>query len=480
MPSPRRLRFSARCKTVLRDGLRVALFGLCRLRSRTYRPETELLLVIAPHQDDCTLGCGGLIFQKRLAGHPVEILYLTDGAASHPGHPEWAPSKLATRRREEARLANRRLGVDSAALRFLDLPDGRLDKLTPDERAVAVRRLAAALGERPAAVVLLPLRHDGSSEHEAAFTLVNEALERAALRPRMLEYPVWSAWSPRSLAPAVWRARIHRFDFPSYGARKNHALAAYASQFEPTPPWRDAVLPRGFRDAFAPEREFFFEYPTMNSTRTHPSGPHLVIRVWRRLRFALHGRRAGLGQPVPVDALDREYSTGHWDHFFGPDEKPRHDVLVELIRTAHPRPRLLDLGCGSGRLATLLATSELAGYLGVDISGEGLRRARALALPPPLDRFEQRDFEAWTPAPGAFNVITFNECLGYAPDPLRTARRFAATLEPDGALIVSHFRSGNHAAFWRRLARDFDFPTVRLVTNSKGQTWDLRILRFRA
>jgi SAM-dependent methyltransferase len=215
---------------------------------------------------------------------------------------------------------------------------------------------------------------------------------------------------------------------------------------------------------------------------TSPAGSplRLLVRAWRRLHFSLHGRRAGLGQPVPVEALDREYATGHWDHFFGPDEKARHDALVELILAVNARPRLLDLGCGSGRLASLLPADGLADYLGVDISAEGLRRARALALPPPRDRFEHRDFETWTPAPGAHDVVTFNECLGYASDPLRTARRFAAALAPGGSVVVSHFRSGNYEAFWRRVGRDFVFPVERIATNAKGQTWDLRVLRVRA
>ena len=208
--------------------------------------------------------------------------------------------------------------------------------------------------------------------------------------------------------------------------------------------------------------------------------PSLPVRIWRRLRFALYGRRAGLGQPVPSAALDHEYASGAWDHFFGPDELARHEVLLALIGAACPRPRLLDLGCGSGRLASMLGKATIEAYLGVDVSAEGLRRAQSLALPPPCDRFEQHDFEKWQPAAGVFNVITFNECLGYAPDPLRTAVRFARLLPPDGTLIVSHFRATNHAEFWKRLSQDFDFTSERTATNAKGQVWDLRVLRLRA
>jgi SAM-dependent methyltransferase len=202
--------------------------------------------------------------------------------------------------------------------------------------------------------------------------------------------------------------------------------------------------------------------------------PSRFLRLIHRVRYALYGRRQGLGRPIPPTALDHEYASGAWAHFFGPSERARHDELIRLIRAAHPRPRLLDLGCGSGRLASLLDPGSLAHYLGVDLSAEGLWQAAALRLA--HGRFERRDFEQWTPAPGDFDVITFNECLGYAPDPLRTARRFYATLAPGGGLLVSHFRSGNHAEFWRRLGREFDFPVQLVVSNDAGQTWDLRQL----
>jgi len=210
-----------------------------------------------------------------------------------------------------------------------------------------------------------------------------------------------------------------------------------------------------------------------------PSRPSFWTRIRHQIRFRLYGRRSGLGQPVHAVALDHEYASGAWDHFFGPDELARNERLAACIHAARPRPRLLDLGCGSGRLVSLLNPVALDGYLGVDLSAEGLRLAKALDRPAPLDQFELHDFETWTPKPGSYDVITFNECLGYAPDPLRTALRFAATLPADGVLLVSHFQSGNHAEFWQRLSRNFDFPDSHVITNPKGQVWDIRSLRLR-
>ncbi len=205
--------------------------------------------------------------------------------------------------------------------------------------------------------------------------------------------------------------------------------------------------------------------------------PPLVARAYGRLRFMLWGERLGLGRPIRQDALDHEYESGAWDHFFGAAELPRHEALLELIHLIAPRPRLLDLGCGSGRLASLLTPDTVSDYLGVDLSAAGLARARSLTLP--HGNFLQADFERWTPEPGRFDVIAFNECLGYAPDPLHTARRFAATLRPGGALAISHFQSTNHLAFWRRLGQAFDFSACRVVTIPGGQTWDVRLLRSR-
>jgi SAM-dependent methyltransferase len=89
----------------------------------------------------------------------------------------------------------------------------------------------------------------------------------------------------------------------------------------------------------------------------------------------IRGPRGG-GKPVPEDALDAEYTSGNWDHFFDEREAPRYAALASLIRAhAAQPPRLLDVGCGSGRLAAQFSPGELGGYLGMDLSTEGLRRA---------------------------------------------------------------------------------------------------------
>ncbi len=230
------------------------------LRSRSLQIDTGTVLVIAPHQDDGSLGCGGLVFQLRLSGTPVHALYLTDGSASHQGHPTLSPAALSSLRYDEARLAKSRLYLDSACLHFLNLPDGRLPHLNVGERETALFQLADRLATIRPKTLFLPWRHDGSTEHEAGFKLVSDALARQGLQPRLLEYPVWANYRPLLLVrPSLSANRIHRFRFPGYGPVKRHALAAYATQFEPTPPWTEPILSEEFLGSFAGEQEFFFE-----------------------------------------------------------------------------------------------------------------------------------------------------------------------------------------------------------------------------
>jgi len=66
----------------IREALERSLYGRARLMDAAAlrRPA----LIVAPHQDDETLGCGGTIALKRRAGAEVCIVFLTDGSRSHP------------------------------------------------------------------------------------------------------------------------------------------------------------------------------------------------------------------------------------------------------------------------------------------------------------------------------------------------------------------------------------------------------------
>jgi len=186
---------------------------------------------------------------------------------------------------------------------------------------------------------------------------------------------------------------------------------------------------------------------------------------------------AGFGRPVPAEAFDQEYRSGNWDHFLGFEELPRNAVLAAAINHFYPRPMILDVGCGSGRLASICSHYPRALYRGVDLSIEALERARKLALPDA--EFVQGNFETWRPA-GRFDAIIFNECIGYARDPAETMSAFAAHLNPGGKFFLSLYRSGHYLAQWRRVDRVTKVVEATTITSTAQRVWDVKVLEPRA
>lgn len=255
-------------KQAARRAVQHILHALLRLRSRLLNLERSIVrAVLAPHPDDETLGCGGLIATLAAAGNAPHVLFLTDGSASHRGHPRLDAAGVAALRAEEAATALGTLGVPRAMIHFLNAPDGRLSRLDAREQSRILGALAGRLGELNPSEVYHPFRHDGSSEHEAAFILLEKTLrsavwQNAQTAARVLEYPLWSRWSPRFLARfALAGGRIWRLPIHAVRRRKREAAAAYRSQVEPTPPWLRAVLPEGFVDSFLGSDEYFLETP---------------------------------------------------------------------------------------------------------------------------------------------------------------------------------------------------------------------------
>ena len=205
--------------------------------------------------------------------------------------------------------------------------------------------------------------------------------------------------------------------------------------------------------------------------------PGLLAKIKDRLAQKFLRDPAGYGRPIPKEALDNEYQSGHWDHFFAFDELPRNLVIAGAVHHFFPRPAVLDLGCGSGRLATVFQSYPTARYLGVDLSTEGVARARALALPG--TEFIEGNYETWRPD-GRFEAIIFNECIGYARDPAGTLAAFAPHLTPDGRFFLSHYRFGSYQAQWRRMDEVCATEAATAVLSPQGQIWDIKILRPRS
>lgn len=189
------------------------------------------LLVVAPHPDDESLGCGGLIHAFAQDGRAVKVVFVTDGGASHPGSRTWSRQRLAARRRDEARDALQALGLARSDGLFLDLRDADMPAPGSVAERKARARLAALVRAFGPDLTLLPWRRDPHRDHRDAWRLGRAALAAAGSTSGVLEYAVWldELGAPAD-HPGAGEGEAVLFDVAAGRAAKRMAVAAHLSQ----------------------------------------------------------------------------------------------------------------------------------------------------------------------------------------------------------------------------------------------------------
>ncbi len=180
------------------------------------------------------------------------------------------------------------------------------------------------------------------------------------------------------------------------------------------------------------------------------------------------------GRPIPQETWDRQYREGAWEGLDSIDEFAHYMVIAGYVYNFFESPKILDVGCGRGRLVEVLALFSFKSYLGIDLSAEAIRRARLREEN--HMRFHVADLNEWNP-PARFSVIIFCESLNYAIHPVSTLVRYAHALERNGAFIVSLYRHRNHGRIWKNAEGYFRTADSTTVINHKGEAWDIRVLR---
>lgn len=115
----------------------------------------------------------------------------------------------------------------------------------------------------------------------------------------------------------------------------------------------------------------------------------------------------------------------------------RRQLAVDSVK-AYANPRVLDVGCGSGRIGEfVLEEGGAAHYVGVDFSEPMIEMSRAR-----LSRFADRtellvDDFLTAPLDGPFEVILAVGLFDYLPEPHHFARKMFALTAPGGCVVGS-------------------------------------------
>jgi 2-polyprenyl-3-methyl-5-hydroxy-6-metoxy-1,4-benzoquinol methylase len=200
---------------------------------------------------------------------------------------------------------------------------------------------------------------------------------------------------------------------------------------------------------------------------------NLLPRILRKLRYELLLAPRGYGKLIPPERWDQMYRDGAWEHLNEIEEIGHYALIIGYLRFYFDKPKVLDVGCGHGRLLQLL-DPHFHDYTGIDISSEAIKTARNLNLSGA--QFLVNGFEDFVPE-GKFDVIIFNESVGYAERPADLVRAYCDYLLPGGKLIISQFASGNYRAVWRSIAGQAEFVTGGEVRNDRGQMWSVKVFQ---
>ncbi|MGH8962832.1 MAG: PIG-L family deacetylase [Jatrophihabitantaceae bacterium] len=367
-----------------------------------------VVLVVAAHPDDETLGAGGLIRDAATGGASVRVLVATDGEASHPGSPTLSSERLATVRRAEVAEAVGALS-HAAKVEFLGLPDGALGEHLDQLTAAIVEQLDGCTH------VLSPWRGDHHADHEAAAEAVRTAVAgRAGVRH--WQYPIWAwHWAQPDSSELPWPVMRRLELTPAAVRAKQTAIGCHASQHAPLSDAAgdEPILSPGLLAHFARPFETF-----VVDGAVEPPAP--------------------ASEPAYFDALyaASEDPWGLGERFY--ERRKR-----ELLLAALPRERFdraFEPGCATGRLTAELAT-RCRTVLAWDGVAAAVRQARERVASHVVTVQQRRIPYDWPD--GRFDLIVLSEVGYYCPELDLLAGRVRESLTGDGVLVACHW---NHPA----------------------------------
>jgi len=184
-------------------------------------------LILAPHPDDESLGCGGLIAASCAAGNPPVLAVLTDGAASHPNSILWPPERLRVLREAETLEAAATLGLGPENVHFMRRRDACLAVSGQDFLYIVdeLRDLAAREG---CSTIIAPWVHDPHCDHEAAWIIAAALSQQMGIVLRA--YPIWGWTLDPELELATTSVAGWTLDISAHIAVKAQAIQAHRTQ----------------------------------------------------------------------------------------------------------------------------------------------------------------------------------------------------------------------------------------------------------
>lgn len=250
------------------------------------------VLVLAPHPDDETIGCGGSLALHTGAGDPVKVVFLTNGARGDMAG-AYSREAYVALRREEAQEACRVLGVTD--LEFWAQEDRALA-----ESREGLRRLVRLLAEYRPGLLYAPSPLEFHPDHRAACYLLQEAV-----RAYDCDFEV-------AFSEAGQPLRINTLvDISSVLDLKKAACEAYRSQLKERPYTDICIALNRYRSLTLPEGTTHAEGFVVWNTALLKKAGLLTLPFQKAARLAPSRREAGPLVSVIMRTKDRPNLLAH-------------------------------------------------------------------------------------------------------------------------------------------------------------------------
>ena len=208
-------------------------------------------------------------------------------------------------------------------------------------------------------------------------------------------------------------------------------------------------------------------YESYYTHQGRPAPPDTWLRrVYPRLRDAYLARRYSYGEKMAL-----------WKRLFGlllylhPGRRADTDFSVMYL-LARPGGRLLEVGCGSGRMLRLMKDHGWE-VEGVDFDPAAVENARSKGLDVRLGTLEDQNYPD-----DHFDAVTMSHLVEHVPDPLQLLLESYRILKPGGRMVVvtPNNESLGHKMFgrdWRGLEPPrhlhvFNLASLRQLTSRAG------------
>jgi LmbE family N-acetylglucosaminyl deacetylase len=131
------------------------------------------IMVLAPHQDDETIGCGGLMLKAKSLNIPIDIVYITDGSSEKPKYSTENIEESITIRNAEAKLVADEL---NAEIYYIGICNH-----TPNPNNSHIEKLADLIKDRKPDLLLTPWILDSPAKHRLSNYILHLAYKNFGL-----------------------------------------------------------------------------------------------------------------------------------------------------------------------------------------------------------------------------------------------------------------------------------------------------------